>query len=222
MGCFNIKEEKKLWKRRYKFVFGIDEAGRGPLAGPVVAASVWIKKEFFLNGQFLKLKDSKKITPKKREEIFRFLRKSPFIKWSTGRVSEKIIDKINILEATKLAMKRAVNNLERKLRKQKEIKKKNRNKIFLILDGNFKINHFYPQKSIIKADENVFSCQIASIVAKIIRDRIIERKHKLYPEYRFDKHKGYPTKLHIKLLKKLGPSEIHRKSFGPVARLLNK
>ena len=204
----NLREEKKLWRKGYKRVAGLDEAGRGPLAGPVVAAVVMIKmsksnlksKILNLKSNFKGIKDSKKLTPKKREEFYKLIVKSPFWEWGVGRVSEKVIDKINILEATKLAMKRAIKRFKRK-------------PDFLILDGNFKINLPIPQKSIIKADEKVFSCAAASILAKVWRDRLMLRYHKKYPRYGFDKHKGYPTKYHFKMLKKYGPCVIHRKSF---------
>ena len=195
----NLTEEKKLWKKGYKRVACLDEAGRGPLAGPVVAAAVLIlnTKYQILN---TKIRDSKKLSWKKREKLYKLITKSPFIEWGIGRVSEKVIDKINILEATKLAMKRAIKRFKRK-------------PDFLILDGNFKINLPIPQKSIIKADEKIFSCAAASILAKVWRDRLMLRYHKKYPRYGFDKHKGYPTKYHFKMLKKYGPCVIHRKSF---------
>jgi len=210
----NLREEKKLWRKGYKRVAGLDEAGRGPLAGPVVAAVVMIKmsksnlksKILNLKSNFKGIKDSKKLTPKKREEFYKLIVKSPFWEWGVGRVSEKVIDKINILEATKLAMKRAIKKLKRR-------------PDFLILDGNFKINVDIPQKSIIKGDEKVFSCAAASILAKVYRDRIMEMYDKKYPRYGFSKHKGYPTKFHLKMLKKYGPCKIHRKSFGPVKNL---
>ena len=200
----NLREEKKLWRKGFKRVAGLDEAGRGPLAGPVVAAVV----SLIPNSKFLipKLRDSKKLTAKKREEFYKLIVKSPFWEWGIGRVSEKVIDKINILEATKLAMKRAIKKLKRR-------------PDFLILDGNFKINVDIPQKSIIKGDEKVFSCAAAGILAKVTRDRIMQRYHKKYPRYGFSKHKGYPTKFHLKMLKKYGPCKIHRKSFGPVKNL---
>jgi len=203
----SLREEKKLWRRRLKRVACLDEAGRGPLAGPVVAAAVLIlnTKYQILN---TKIRDSKKLSWKKREKLYKLITKSPFIEWGIGRVSEKVIDKINILEATKLAMKRAIKRFKRK-------------PDFLILDGNFKINLPIPQKSIIKADEKVFSCAAASILAKVWRDRLMLRYHKKYPRYGFDKHKGYPTKYHFKMLKKYGPCVIHRKSFKPVEELLN-
>jgi len=203
----NLKYEKKLWKKRFKRVVGLDEAGRGPLSGPVVAAAV----SLIPNSKFLipKLRDSKKLTLKRREEFYKILTKNPAIEWGIGKVSEKVIDKVNILEATKLAMKKAIKNLERK-------------PDFLILDGNFKINVDIPQKSIIKGDEKVFSCATASIIAKVTRDRIMQKYHKKFPTYGFNKHKGYPTKLHLKMLKKYGPCKIHRMTFGPVKACINK
>ena len=221
MNWPNLQEERRLKKEGY-FPICLDEAGRGAIAGPVVAAAVGIKlkrqnekgkmKKFLLK----EVRDSKKLSKKKREEFYKVLTKDPNIEWGIGRVSERVIDKINILEATKLAMKRAFKNLNHKTKRGKKLKN------FLILDGNFKINLPVPQKTIIKADEKVLSCAIASILAKVTRDRMMERYHKKYPQYEFKKHKGYPTKLHLRLLKKYGPSHIHRKSFGPVKTLKRK
>ena len=177
------------------------------LAGPVTAGAVFIPKKFKLSPEFKKIKDSKKLTPKRREEFCNILKKHPGIKWGIGNVSEKIIDKINIFEATKLAMKKAVDNLEKKLKRKID---------FLILDGNFKINSCLPQKPIIKADNKVFSVMSASIIAKVTRDKLMRELDKKYPKYKFAVHKGYPTKLHRKLLKKHGPCKIHRKTFRPV------
>lgn len=201
----NLKYEKKLWKKGLKVVVGLDEAGRGSLAGPVVAGAISIEENCEL--QINDLKDSKKLSLKKREEIFKLIKKNKKIRWGIGQISEKVIDKINILEATKLAMKKAIKNLEKKFKKRAD---------FLILDGNFKLNLKIPQKSIVKADEKIFSCSLASVLAKVTRDKIMEKYHKKYPKYRFDLHKGYLTKLHFKLLKKFGPSKIHRKTFGPI------
>ncbi len=215
----NLNREKRLWKRGYKYVVGLDEAGRGPLAGPVAAAVVMInakhkaqstKLQFKAKSLLKEIKDSKKLSPKKRETLYKLLVKEPNIEWGIGRASEKMIDKINILEATKLAMKKAVKNLEKKLDKKVN---------FLILDGNFKIDLDISQKSIIKGDSKVFSIAAASIIAKVTRDRIMKRYHKKYPEYGFDKHKGYATKLHKQALKKHGACQIHRMSFRPI-RLL--
>ena len=199
----NFREEKKLRRKGYKIVVGIDEVGRGPLAGPVVATAFTVKEFQTLSFKFQNIKDSKKLTSKRREEIYEILKQDPRIEWGIGRVSEKVIDRINILEATKLAMKRAVKNLERKCSSAD----------FLLIDGNFGINLNIPQKSIIKADEKVFSCAAASIVAKVIRDRTMLKYHKKYPDYRFDKHKGYPTKLHRQIIKECGFCKIHRRSF---------
>lgn len=223
----NLKEEKKLWKKGYKRVACLDEAGRGPLAGPVVAAAVILNSKFKIQNAKLKfkiqnLKDSKKLSSKKREEIYKILKNSKWIEWGIGIVSEKTIDKINILEATKLVMKKAIQNLNKKLLYPKFYDRRKQGIVdFLILDGNFKIDSKILQRPIIKADEKVFSCALASIIAKVTRDRIMQRYHKKYPKYRFDLHKGYPTRLHLKLLKKYGPCKIHRKSFGPVKRLVN-
>jgi len=206
----NLNREKRLWKKGYKRVVGLDEAGRGPLAGPVVAAVVMIKNQRLkIKGLLREIKDSKKLSPKKREELYRVLIKASDTEWGIGRVSEKIIDRINILKATKLAMKRAVKNLEKKLDQKVN---------FLILDGNFKINLDIPQKSVRKGDNKVFSIAAASIIAKVSRDRMMKKYHKKYPQYGFDKHKGYPTKLHRKMIKKHGSCKIHRMTFKLLKR----
>ncbi len=205
----HFREEKKLWRKGYKKIAGLDESGRGPLCGPVVAAAVVIDRRTFLRRRSVlpNIKDSKKLSPKKREEFYKILINHPNIRWGIGQVSEKVIDKINILEATKLAMQKAVQKLKRK-------------PDFLILDGNFKIDLPIFQKSIVKADEKVFSCAAASIIAKVTRDRIMKELHKKYPQYGFAQHKGYPTKFHKKMLKKYGPGKIHRRTFKPVKNML--
>ena len=248
MKCPNFNEEKKLWKRGYKYVVGLDESGRGPLAGPVVAGAVVIKNFQFSifnfksssNFKILKeVRDSKQLSAKKREKIYNALIKCPDIKWGIGIVSEKVIDKINILEATKLAMKKAVKSLEKKLGKNinnSSVQKThdpdfvagaryNRHREFfarrgfLLLDGNMKLDINISQKAIIKADQKVFSVAAASIIAKVTRDRIMQKYHKKYPQYGFDKHKGYPTKAHFAKLQKFGACKIHRKTFWPVSSL---
>ena len=229
MRYVNLREEKKLWRKGYKMVVGLDEAGRGPLAGPVVASAVIVRQIPIVNSLRLKkllqqwqvqgIKDSKKLTAAKREKFYEVLAVNPSVEWGIGRVSEKAIDKINILEATKLAMEKAISNLEKKIRARMPACQKYDDRhifgmpSFLIIDGNFSINSSIPQKSIIKADEKVFSCVAAGIVAKVSRDRMMLRYHKKYPQYGFDKHKGYPTKLHREMLKKHGFCEIHRRSF---------
>jgi len=219
----NFYEEKKLWKEGFEFVVGLDEAGRGPLAGPVVAAAVCFcsaNKFFSVLGascsqatknsfaSLLKIKDSKKLTEKQREYFYNILTAHPDIKWGIGAVSEKIIDKINILQATKLAMKKAVNRLGVEPH-------------FLLLDGNFTVDFYCAtkQKSVVGGDAKVFSCCAAGIIAKVTRDRIMKKYHKKYPEYGFDKNKGYPTSAHFACLKKFGICKIHRKSFYPVSNL---
>ena len=208
----NFQEENNLWERGLSIVVGIDEAGRGPLAGPVVAASAIIKNKDLVCKK--DIKDSKKLSPKKRQGIFDLLMGSSDIEWGIGIVSEKIIDKINILEAAKLAMKQSFFQLQEKI--------KPKTADFLLLDGNFKINVDLAQKSIVRGDDKVFSIAVASIIAKVTRDKMMEKYHKQYPLYGFDRHKGYGTKLHFEMLKKHGPCEIHRKTFKPVSSLISQ
>ncbi len=204
-----LSEEKKLWKRGFKRIACIDEAGIGPLAGPVTAAAVAVINQNFQIpiSKLSKVNDSKKLSAKKREELYELITKNPNLAWGVGVVSEKVIDKVNVLEASKLAMKKALKKL---------------NADFLILDGRINLKLPVKQKSIIKADAKVFSCSAASILAKVTRDRIMQKMHKKYPQYRFDVHKGYPTKQHCELLRKYGPSKIHRRSFAPVRACANK
>ncbi len=188
-------------KKEKLIVIGIDEAGRGPLAGPVVASAVKIKNQKSkLKDNDLKIKDSKKVTAKRREELYEILTNHLDIEWGVGIVSEKIIDQINILEATKLAMQKAVESV-------------NSENCTLIIDGNFGINTNHKQKHYPKADESTLECSMASIIAKVTRDRIMRKYHKQYSFYGFDKHKGYGTKLHFEMIKKHGHCSIHRKTF---------
>jgi ribonuclease HII len=200
----NFKEESNLWKRGIRVVVGLDEAGRGPLAGPVMAAAVAVRKFPISNLQFQEIKDSKKLSAKKREEWYEILTAHPDIQWGVGIVSEKIIDRINIFEATKLAMIKAIEDLEIEPE-------------FLLLDGNFTLEELsISQKAIVRGDEKVFSCAAASIIAKVTRDRLMCRQAKKYPAYGFEKHKGYGTRKHIEAIKEYGPSTLHRKSFRPI------
>ncbi|HDZ54710.1 MAG TPA: ribonuclease HII [Candidatus Nealsonbacteria bacterium] len=209
-----LKEEKRLWKKGYKRVACLDEAGRGPLAGPVVAAAVTLKSIRGIGDKLVQiheLKDSKKLTSAKREKLYKLITKNPVIEWQTARVSEKVIDKINIKNAAELAMFRAVQKL--KLLPD-----------FLIIDGKFLKNNGLKNikhRLIIKADEKVFSCIAASIVAKVTRDRIMQKYHEKYPRYGFNQHKGYPTEYHKRMLKKYGICKIHRKTYKPIAKLSN-
>lgn len=203
MTYSNLKEEKKLWKKGYAIVAGIDEAGRGPLAGPVVACAVCLCGR--INLSHIKLKDSKQYNAKQREELYAFLTSRSDMRRGIGIVSEKVIDQINILQATKLAMKKAIKSLQQKTAID-----------FLIIDGNIILRGLAPCKAVVKGDEKVFSCAAASIIAKVTRDRIMQKYHTQYPEYGFDKHKGYGTKHHMEMIKKYGPCPIHRKTFAPV------
>jgi len=217
----NFNEEKNIWHKGYERVVGLDEAGRGPLAGPVVASAVMVR-QFKISNLKFKINDSKKISAKNREKIYEILINHPDIRWGIGIVSEKVIDKINILEATKLAMQKAIINLQNNFSlsyngRRKEGKSLNVD--FLLIDGNFSLQAEVPQKSIIKGDQKVFSICAAGIIAKVTRDKVMEKMHKKYPNYGFHKHKGYGTSLHIKNLQKFGPCKIHRKSFFPVSAL---
>ena len=209
-----LKEEKKLWARGYKIVAGLDEAGRGPLAGPVVAASAVFNNEKLQlkNKKLLRqINDSKKLTGKKREELYEFITKCGLFEWGIGVVSEKIIDKINIKQASELAMEQALEKMEKKANKKTD---------FLIIDGNQLKNKklkSIPHKLIVAADAKVFSCAASSILAKVTRDRLMLKLDKKYPKYKFRTHKGYGTKLHCRLLKKYGPCPAHRRSFSPVS-----
>jgi len=219
----NLEEEKKLWKKGYECVVGLDEVGRGPLAGPVVAGAVFIKSPSTSSGQAaLKIlikgiNDSKKISEKKREEIFDILVKHKDVKWGIGIVSEKEIDKINILKATKLAMKKAVTALTLKMDGRPLLK----SEVFLLIDGNFSVDFIvrHNQKAIIKGDQKVISISAASIIAKVTRDRLMKKFHKKFSQYGFDKHKGYGTAFHIEMIEKHGPCDIHRRSFAPISSL---
>ena len=193
-----IEKEKQLWKKGFKRIAGLDEAGRGPLAGPVVAAAVIINPKIDLR-LFKGIKDSKKLSVKKREYFYSLIINNSFIEYKISQVSEKTIDKINILESSKKAMENCVKKI---------------NPDYLIIDGNFKIKTNIPQESIIKGDVIIFSCSLASILAKVFRDRLMIKYDQKYPLYNFKKNKGYPTKEHYQMIKKYNICSIHRKSFN--------
>lgn len=179
----------------FKTVCGVDEAGRGPLAGPVYAAAVILPIGAEIDG----LNDSKKLSEKKREELFEIIN-DVAISVSVGTASEKEIDEINILNATFLAMKRAVLGLEIPAD-------------YAIIDGNRAPNLEIPAETVVKGDGKVMSVAAASIIAKVSRDRFMLKMAEQYPEYQFEKHKGYGTRLHYEMIEKYGVSPIHRKSF---------
>ena len=196
--------EKNLVESGYKYVAGVDEAGRGPLAGPVVAAAVILPENFNCD----QLNDSKKLSPSKREKIYNELMNvdSKVIS-AFSVIDEVVIDQINILRATHMAMAQASSNLSIE-------------PSFVIIDG-MPIKDFpFNNESIIKGDSKSLSIAAASVIAKVERDRIMLNYSKKYPEYKFEKHKGYGTKLHLEALKEFGPCKIHRKSFAPVKKFL--
>ena len=196
--------ERKLKKKGYDLIIGVDEAGRGPLAGPVVAAAVALKQTRFKN----RIDDSKKLTSRAREKAFlEILDKSIS---GVGIVNEKIIDRINILEATRIAMEQAISSLLDKMGATGS------RRLHVIVDGNVKLDIDLPYANIIRGDGKSKSIASASILAKVTRDRIMSLYDKVYPQYGFQKHKGYPTKNHKSALKKFGPSVIHRTSFAGV------
>lgn len=191
----SLIHEKKLKKQGIKVIAGVDEAGRGPLAGPVVAAAVILPEGFTIRG----IDDSKKLTEHKREELYEKIIKN--IDHGLGIINERVIDKKNILQATFLAMNKAV----QKLKKTPQ---------HILFDGN-RYNHSMkiPQTLLIEGDALSRSIATASILAKVTRDRIMYKYHKKFPQYGFNRHKGYGTKEHIKAIKKYGPCILHRKSF---------
>ncbi len=179
----------------YCAVCGVDEAGRGPLAGPVFAAAVIFPQGKMIEG----INDSKKLSPRKREKLFDII-KEEAVSFSIASVDEKTIDRINILQATHLAMQKAINGLEIQAD-------------MALIDGNNLPKLDIPAKSIVKGDTLSLSIAAASILAKVSRDRFMIKMSEKFPEYCFEKHKGYGTKLHYEMLKKFGPSDIHRMSF---------
>ena len=181
---------------------GVDEVGRGPLAGDVVAAAVILDPANPVAG----LADSKKLSEKKRERLFDEIREKA-LAFAVTRATVAEIDQLNILHASLLAMKRAVERLS----VQPE---------FVLVDGNRKPNWDYACDTVVKGDDRVAAIAAASILAKVTRDREMVALDKAYPGYGLAGHKGYPTKVHLEALERLGASEIHRKSFGPVRRQL--
>ncbi len=199
----NIEEPKMTLHEfdlsKGEIVIGVDEAGRGPLAGNVVAAAAILKK---YSSDLDEINDSKKLTEKKREKLFDVIMENFYI--GVGEATPEEIDEINILNATFLAMRRALENL----------KKQCSTDHLVLVDGNFKIREYEgEQEFVIKGDAKSLSIAAASIIAKVTRDREMIEEGKKYPEYKFEKHKGYGTKLHKEKLLELGVLPIHRKSF---------
>ena len=191
-----LTHERRLWDSGRSFIAGVDEVGRGPLAGPVVAAAVILPRDFDVLG----IDDSKKLSPKKREELSAVI-KEKALAWSVGWVGPERIDEINILEATKEAMTQAVQGLSLQ-------------PDHVLIDGNFTVRALaLPQTAIVKGDANSTSIAAASILAKVTRDRYMEEMDAVYPGYAFASNKGYGTKAHYDGLKAQGPTPIHRKTF---------
>ncbi|HEV3269639.1 MAG TPA: ribonuclease HII [Candidatus Rhabdochlamydia sp.] len=192
--------ERALYKQGYARLAGIDEAGRGPLAGPVVAAACVLPKGILICG----VDDSKKLTAAERSAIFTALTKLDGIDYAMGIVSSEIIDRINILQATFEAMRIALAGLKTSAD-------------YLLVDGNqFIPKVLTPGRAIIKGDASSQSIAAASILAKKTRDDLMQDYHKQWPEYGFSQHKGYPTKKHLEALEHFGPCPIHRLSFAPL------
>ena len=190
------EEENKLYESGINYICGIDEAGRGPLAGPVVVGAIILPKDSFIEG----VNESKKVSEKKREMLYEQLTKEA-IAWSVGIVDQNLIDEVNILNATKMALTEAISKLEKKPE-------------LIMVDALENIDTMgINYKSIIKGDAKIYSISAASIIAKVTRDRIMKKWDEIYPEYGFAKHKGYGTAMHISAIKEYGICSIHRKTF---------
>ena len=193
--------EKELYNEGINYIAGTDEAGRGPLAGPVVAAAVILPKNMIITG----VNDSKQLTEKRRNELFDIINEKA-LAVGVAFIDNQKIDEINILEASRLAMMEAIKKLKIKPE--------------YVLSDAMPMNIDVPVKPIIKGDALSESIAAASIIAKVTRDRYMDEMDKLYPEYGFKKHKGYPTKDHIEAIKKYGITDIHRKTFKPIKTML--
>ena len=196
------KFEREAFNKGFFKIAGLDEAGRGPLAGPVVSAAVILSDSFSVSG----INDSKKLTPVKRDYLYDEICKQA-LATGTGIVDSAKIDRVNILQATLLSMFKAVENLE--IRPD-----------CLLIDGTFTIPSDLPQTTIPKGDSLSISIAAASIIAKVTRDRLMKKYDSKYPQFGFSRHKGYPTKAHKEAIKKFGPCLIHRRSFKGVKEYL--
>ncbi|MDE7453668.1 MAG: ribonuclease HII [Clostridia bacterium] len=190
-----LKYERELASKGFKYICGVDEVGRGPLAGPVVCAAVIMPLDEIIEG----VDDSKKLSAKKRETLSAEIAKRA-VCLNICRIGPEQIDELNILEATKLCMKRAVEGLEIQ-------------PDFVLTDGNMTLDISIPQQSIVKGDSLSYSIGAASIAAKVFRDKLMDEYAEVYPGYGFEKHKGYGTAVHIQAIKEHGLTPIHRRSF---------
>ena len=196
--------ETNIFAKGIRKIAGVDEAGRGPIAGPVVAAACYIPEGIYIYG----VDDSKKLTEKKRLKAFEELKKHPLVFFGVGIVEPETIDEINILQATLQAMQIAVNSIEHKPE-------------YLLVDGNKLFTTDIKAEAVVKGDSKCMRIAAASCIAKVMRDQIMDSYHEKWPEYGFLKHKGYPTKAHISALNEHGPVSIHRRSFKPVRECLS-
>ena len=203
MWCIMKEFENELYNKGIKYIAGIDEVGRGPLVGPVVAACVILPLNYKLEG----LTDSKKLTEKKREKFFEILSHDA-ISIGVGIIDEKKIDEVNIYEATKLAMKESYNKMK--------IKPEH------VLIDAMPLELPVPTTSIIKGDSKSLTIAAASVIAKVTRDHMMDELHEKYPYYNFKKNKGYPTKEHVEAINKYGIIKEHRKTYGPVKDYIEK
>lgn len=199
----NLKYEKEAYSLGYNLIAGIDEVGRGPLVGPVVTACVILPKNYTLEG----LTDSKKLSEKKRDKFYDIIMNDA-ISVGIGIIDETIIDKVNIYEATKLAMYQAIDNCKVK-------------PDYILIDA-MKLDLDVPSVSIIKGDLKSISISAASVIAKVTRDRMMYELDKKYPMYGFSKNKGYPTKEHVEAIEKYGIIDEHRKTFNPVSKYVGR
>lgn len=198
------KYEKELYKQNINYIAGTDEAGRGPLYGPVVAACTILPKDFKLEG----LNDSKKLTEKKRNDYYNYLIEN--VIYGIGIVGPEEIDKINIYEASRKAMKKAIEQVRQQT------------KIEYVLTDAMPIDLDIPVKPIIKGDAKSITIAAASVIAKVTRDKIMYDVDKKYPQYGFKNHKGYPTKKHIESINKYGLIKGYRKTYGPVKKYIEE
>jgi ribonuclease HII len=191
----NLEIEHLIWQENVLYIAGLDEAGRGPLAGPVAAGAV-----IFTPYDYIKeVKDSKKLSAKKREELFELIT-GKALTYGIGIVGNTEIDRINIRRATFKAMRMAIGSLSK-------------NPQYLLIDGEELPDKLYRQEAVIEGDDRSFTIAAASILAKVTRDRLMLEFHQQYPQYGFDRHKGYGTEFHREMIRKHGPCPIHRRSF---------
>jgi len=200
--------EHKANAKGFKIIAGVDEAGRGPLAGPVVSAAVILPQDFSCTG----INDSKKLSEKKRCALFPLIREQA-LAVAIGVSSHQEIDTINILQASLLSMKRAVENLSTPAGLVRPD--------FLLIDGKFTLDMDVDQSAIVKGDSKSISIAAASIIAKVTRDAMMKELHDRYPQYNFIQHKGYPTKAHKEAILEYGPCPVHRKTFKGVKEVIN-